>query len=98
MSINSKVFTKALVAAVEGLDVEPKLDISHQGRIWNIFVQRLLWLGYMIPGTVAQLGQTDLSWVVQWPQDGIKDSDTFQNIQYCDGHNTMMRYRPLNFI
>jgi hypothetical protein len=89
MSINSKVFVKTLVAAVEGSDVEPKLDISHQGRIWNIFVQRLLWLGYMIPGTVAQLGQTDLSRVVKWPEDGIKYSHTFRNIRYGGGHNTI---------
>jgi hypothetical protein len=82
MSINSKVFIKSLVIAVEGPEVEADLDMRHRGKFWNSFVQRLLQMGYILPGTVAQLGQTNLSWVVKWSDDGIKDSHLFRNLQY----------------
>jgi hypothetical protein len=88
MSINSKVFIHALVTADE-VPAEVELDTRRPGRMWNIFVQRLLHLGYMIPGTVAQLGQTGLSWVIKWPEDGIKDSYVFRNLQSSDKSRTM---------
>ena len=93
MSINSKLFLKALVTAVEGSAAEADLDMRHQDKIWKVFVQKLLRLGYMIPGTVAQLGQTGLSWVIKWTEDGIKDSHPFRNLQY-DGRSWTMNDIP----
>jgi hypothetical protein len=88
MSINSKVFIHALVTAVDG-HAQAELDTPHPGTMWNIFVQRLLHLGFMLPGTVAQLGQTGLSWVIKWPEDGIKDSHLFRNLQSVGRSQTM---------
>jgi hypothetical protein len=36
----------------------------------------------MHPATVAQLGQTALSWIIKGPEDGIKDSYIFRHLQY----------------
>jgi hypothetical protein len=84
ISINSKEFLKALVTVVEEAHVGTELDMRQKGKLWNTFVQRLLHLGYMLPGTVTQLGQSGLSWVIKWPEDGIKDSHVFRNLQYDD--------------
>lgn len=82
MSINSKVFMKSLVMAIEVFDFVAELDTRRECEMWNKLVQRLLHLGYMLPGTVAQLGQTSLSWIIKWPEDGIKDSYIFRHLQY----------------
>lgn len=89
MSINSKVFIKALVMAVEGSEIRAELNMEHQSKVWKVFVQRLLHMGYMLPGMVTQLGQTGLSWVIKWPEDGIKDSYLFRNLQHGDGSRTI---------
>jgi hypothetical protein len=88
MSINSMIFIHALVKAVDG-HAGAELDTLHPGKMWYIFVQRLLHLGFMLPGTVAQLGQTGLSWVIKWPEDGIKDSHVFRYLQSGDRSQTM---------
>lgn len=84
MSINSTVFINAMVTAVEGFHGETELDTEQQDQNWATFAQRLLHLGYVLPGTVSQLGQTGLSWIIKWPDDGIKDSHHLQNLQYGD--------------
>lgn len=84
MSINSKVFINALVTTVEGLIGEIELDTQQQDQNWATFIQRLLHQGYVLPGTVSQLGQTDRSWIIKWPDDGIKDSHLLRNLQYGD--------------
>lgn len=89
MSINSKVFINALVMAIEGSYIERDPGPREPGKMWNNFVERLLHLGYMLPGTVAQLGQTGLSWVIKWPEDGIKDSHLLRNLQHFDRSRMM---------
>jgi hypothetical protein len=89
MSINSKVFMKALVTVVDGSRVGAELDLMQEGIVWNNFVRRLLHLGYTLPGTVTQLGQSGLSCVIKWPEDGIKDSHVFRNLQRDDKSRTM---------
>lgn len=95
ISINSKVFMKALFAAVDGSYHDPKVDLRQQAKMWTILAQELLHSGYMLPGTVAQLGQTGLSWVIKWPEDGIKDSHVFRNLQYGGSTRTMNAIPPL---
>ncbi len=82
MSINSTVFINAMVAAVDGFNGEPQLDTEQPDQNWAAFVQRLLHLGWVLPGTVSQLGQHDLSWIIKWPDDGVRDSHLMRNLQY----------------
>lgn len=93
MSINSKVFIKSLVIAIEGPGIEADLDMRYPDKIWDNFVKRLLQLGYMLPATVDLLGQTDLSWVVKWSDEGVKDSHLFRNLQF-DGRCRTMNEIP----
>ena len=93
MSINSKVFINSLVDAIDGPDAPRD---PNQGVIWNNLVQRLLQLHYMLPGTVDQLGHSDLSWVVRWPEDGIKDSHVFNHLQYAGQIKTMNDIPPFD--
>jgi len=93
-SINSKIFINSLVDAYEGPEMgrHPK----DQALIWNIFVQRLLQSGYIIPAGVENLGQDGLSWIVKWPKDGIKDSHFFNHLQYSGVARTMNDVPPMD--
>jgi hypothetical protein len=91
MSINSRIFMKDLVAALNS-EREDERDIEHESRMWTLITKRLLQSGYMLPGTVGQLGESDNSWIIKWPEEGIKDSHVFRNLQYTG------RYRTINEI
>jgi hypothetical protein len=80
MSINSKIFIRSLIPAFEGFPLnETCWDFS---QCWDYFVQRLSQFGYILPGTITDLGRSDLSWIVKWPEDGFKSSIVFNNLQY----------------
>ena len=85
LSINPRVFLNALVPATEGFRLEsgsPNVDEDHS-KIWNIFIRRILLDGYLLPGTVDDLGQARRSWIVKWPEDGFKSTSIFNNLQYA---------------
>lgn len=96
MSINSKVFLNAMVTAFEGPFVNPSPHPEDAPKVWHMFVERLLQYNYIIPGTVNQLGDPDLSWVVRWPDNGIKDSHVFCNLQYAGKERTVNEIPPIN--
>lgn len=93
-SINSKIFINGLVDAFEGPGMSR--DTGDQAGVWNVFVQRLLHLGYMIPAAIEDLGQDGLSWIVKWPTEGIKDSRFFNNLQYAGVARTMNDIPPMD--
>ena len=64
MSINSKVFIKALVPPFEGFPL-PTDDPRHHSHYWNTFIQRILLQGYLLPGNIDDLGRDRLSWVTK---------------------------------
>jgi hypothetical protein len=39
--------------------------------------------GYLLPGTIEDLGRAELSWIVKWPDDGFKSSQRFNHLQYA---------------
>ncbi|KAI9869586.1 MAG: hypothetical protein M1823_009019, partial [Watsoniomyces obsoletus] len=55
-SINSKIFLNGLVAAFEGPLIKPSPHLSDQSMVWNTFIARLLQKGYLLPGSVEDLG------------------------------------------
>jgi len=67
LSINPRVFLKALVPATDGFALDREGDNTNiderHSDIWNIFIKRLLSHGYILPGTVAELGRECLSYV-----------------------------------
>ena len=79
------MFLNALVPAVEGFRLEtgsPNTDDDHS-ITWRTFIQRILEDGYLLPGTVDDLGQERLSWIVNWPENGFKSTSIFNNLQYA---------------
>ncbi|MCJ1402768.1 hypothetical protein MMC11_005989 [Xylographa trunciseda] len=82
LSINSTVFLQSMVPAFEGfpLSEDGSRDDSHD---WNVFIQRILQQGYLLPGTVADLGRERLSWIVKWPDNGFRSTVIFNNLQYA---------------
>jgi hypothetical protein len=94
MSINSKIFLHAMVAAFEGPTAVP--HPTDQPAVWNHFVQQTLQLKYVLPGTVEQLGQPDLSWVPNWPKGGLKDSSVFNSLQYSGPSRAINDIPPIN--
>ena len=97
LSINPRVFLNALVPATEGFRLEsgsPNIDKDHRD-IWNVFIKRILGDGYLLPGTVEELGQGRLSWIVRWPDDGYKSSSIFDNLQYAGRLRTINDIPPV---
>jgi hypothetical protein len=94
MSINSKIFLHAMVIAFDGPAVCP--HPTDKPFVWNTFIQRILQLNYVLPGIVEQLGQPNLSWAIRWPEEGIKDSSIFNNLQYAGDARTINEIPPIN--
>jgi hypothetical protein len=80
MSINSKVFLRSLVPAFEGFPLPPR---HSDKKCWDIFVERIMKEGYLLPGTALDLGREEKSWIVMWPEDGFKSTQVFNNLQYA---------------
>lgn len=96
LSINSKVFLNALVPAFEGFSL--KNDEEHiRSHSWNVFIQRTLEEGYLLPGGVADLGRDNFSWIVKWPDDGFKSTSVFSNLQYVGRLRTINDIPPIEF-
>ena len=91
LSINSKVFLGALIPAIENYSL---CGLQHEddSYCWNTFIRHILRLGYIVPGTIKDLGRDELSWIVKWPKDGFHTSAIFNNLQY------MGRLRAINDI
>ena len=95
-SINSKIFLRALVTAFDGHLVNPSNQLSDQPVVWDIFMGRLLQHGYILPGTIDQLGCEDRSWIIKWGKDGFKDTSVFKNLQYSGQSRTINEIPPLS--
>ncbi len=97
LSINPRVFLNALVPAIEGFPLEigrTNVDEEHS-HIWNIFIKRILADGYLLPGTVDDLGRRSLSWIVKWPEDGFKSTSVFNTLQYTGRLRTINNILPV---
>ena len=81
LSINPRVFLKALIPATETFPLSNDKDEDHS-HIWNVFVKRILRDGYLLPGTINDLGRECLSWLYKWPEAGLKSTAVFSNLQY----------------
>ena len=81
LSINPRVFLKALIPATESFPLSGDRDEDHS-HIWNLFIKRILRDGYLLPGTVNDLGRECLSWLYKWPEAGLKSTAVFSNLQY----------------
>ena len=97
MSINPRVFLKGLILAIESFPLEvhsTHIDDKHS-EIWNIFVRRILEYGYILPGTVDDLGRARLSWIVQWPEEGFKSTSIFNTLQYAGRLRAIIDIPPI---
>lgn len=103
MSINAKVFLRALVHTCQDRplptedpnDENTRMSEKVMKRYWAKFVERRIAKGYLIPGHVETLGHANLSWISAWPAEGISDSSLFDNLQYADRHCAINDIRPL---
>jgi hypothetical protein len=68
-SINSKVFLQGLIPAVDQWTV-PEHSLLHEREVWTDFIISLAKRGYLLPGTVGDLGHSRRSWVYKWPEKG----------------------------
>ena len=94
LSINPRVFLKALIPATESFPLSNDKDEDHS-HIWNVFVKRILRDGYLLPGTVKDLGRECLSWLYKWPEAGLKSTAVFNNLQYGGRLGTMNDIPPI---
>ncbi|KAL8897053.1 MAG: hypothetical protein Q9207_007412 [Kuettlingeria erythrocarpa] len=85
LSINPRVFLNALVPAIDGFPLECGSNETEEAHndVWNILIKRILADGYLLPGTVDDLGRRSLSWIVKWPEDGFNSTLIFNNLQYA---------------
>ncbi|KAF7198174.1 hypothetical protein HII31_00530 [Pseudocercospora fuligena] len=82
-SINSKVFLSSVVPAVLGYKVENSA-IEDEAQCWETLLKKLAERGYLLPGTVDDLGRNENSWLYQWPtkdDDRIRSSHIFGRLQ-----------------
>ncbi|EME77721.1 uncharacterized protein MYCFIDRAFT_179218 [Pseudocercospora fijiensis CIRAD86] len=82
-SINSKVFLSSVVPAVLGYKVDKKA-IEDEAQCWETLLKKLAEKGYLLPGTVDDLGRNEHSWLYQWPtkdEDRIRSSHIFGRLQ-----------------
>ena len=97
-SINSEVFLSALIPAITGREVE-KYGRHGQWRehCWEELLKDLARRGYLLPGTVNDLGHDKLSWLLRWPKKGIHSSQAFGRLQYhgdsVEGFNEIVPIR-----
>lgn len=68
-SINSKVFLEGLIPAVDGWELS-EAAIADEPRVWRSLMRRLAKRGYLLPGSIEELGHRENSWIVQWPDGG----------------------------
>ncbi|KAL8743476.1 MAG: hypothetical protein Q9190_004176 [Brigantiaea leucoxantha] len=94
LSINPKVFLSALVPAIEGYGLKEIKDEEH-GHYWDIFIQRALDFGYMLPGSINDLGRDQNSWIVKWPENGFRSTVIFKNLQYGGRLRTINEIPPI---
>ena len=97
LSINPRVFLNALVPTIEGFPLEsrnPNTDEDHS-EIWDIFIKRILEDGYILPGTVDDLGRRHRSWSVKWPENGFKSTAIFNTLQYAGRLRTINNIPPV---
>jgi hypothetical protein len=83
MSINPKVFLRAMIPAFEGYAMPEPVQEQFFSNYWNTFITHIMNFGYLLPGTVGDLGRDHLSWILKWPEDGFKSSTVFRNLQYA---------------
>lgn len=69
-----------MIPAFEGW--KPNEPVKPESSFWDTFITRILPIGYLLPGTVLQLGRNPMSWITKWPKDGFKNSDVFTQLQY----------------
>ena len=97
LSINPEVFLRGLVLAVDAFPLDTgtaDVDEDHI-HVWNIFVKRILANGYILPGTVNDLGRRHLSWIVKWPEEGLKSTSVFNFLQYAGRLRTFNDIPPV---
>lgn len=80
-SINPKVFLQGLIPAVEGWPA-PDSTIDKHEWLWTNFIKRLAKKGYLLPGTIEDMGHRESSWISKWPEAGINSSSAFSRLQY----------------
>src|SRR5439155_892754 len=98
-SINAKVFINALIRAFDDPTLPPIPNDWDRPQgypvVWGDFLKRLVHYGYILPGTVRDLGQDYTSWAVKWPEDGFKSSEVFSNLQYAGEGRRMNDIPPI---
>ncbi|KAI9774145.1 MAG: hypothetical protein M1840_005238 [Geoglossum simile] len=96
-SINSKVFLKGIIAAFR--DFSPPKNINNADNytdIWDAFIQHIMRLDYLLPGTISDLATPELSWIVKWPTRGFKSSSVFRNLQYAGSARAVNEVPAIN--
>jgi hypothetical protein len=96
MSINPRIFVNAMVLTFEGPHIQLDPKYQDEASIWRSFIQRRLKDGYILPGTLDQMGQHDYSWIIKWPDEGIKDTHVFSNLQYNGNARTINEIPPID--
>ena len=101
-SINPKVFLDALVYTIERhhlpSDVQPGRKTLTPEDCWKRFLVQRLHKGFLVPGSMSDLGSEYLSWLLKWPHPtglppGVKSSSVFNDMQFCG-----TKFRAINDI
>jgi hypothetical protein len=68
-SINPRVFLQGLIPAVDHWPLT-KESLQNERRVWTTFIRNLAVKGYLLPGSVEDLGHQQNSWIYGWPEEG----------------------------
>lgn len=83
--------------AIDGFPLESgntNIDEDHSN-IWNMFMRRDPEDGYLLPGTVDDLGRKCLSCTVKWPDEGFRSTSIFNTLQYAGRLGTINDIPPV---
>ena len=73
-SINSRVFLQGLIPAVDHWPLT-KESLQNERWVWTTFIRNLALKGYLLPGSVEDLGHQENSWIYSWPEEGKPVAD-----------------------
>jgi hypothetical protein len=94
-SVNAQVFVSEMIKTIDQpcTSLRPGTEAHH----WNNFLKTLAQKGYILPGARNNLdgeepscewhakmkGVEHTSWIITYPEGGLKNSHVFDNLQLC---------------
>jgi hypothetical protein len=93
LSVAPHGFLKGVIGAFHSKSVTMGDDEQSESRAWDLFLGEIASLGWLLPGTMEDLGRVPGSWKARWQK--YKSSDVFDHLQYCGEKDAVNFIPPL---